>query len=302
LDNCAASPLLWKRQDRLVFTVWCGSVHLTTRSELLVFDPGARRFVGRREIGPGSLEGVLTAHGSAALLTPPPLGPSSAGNLREERLGPARLIRVGPSGRADEITLAIRMGSARGRTFNRWPAFAVDSSRRHVYVLGEDDGVVRVDAVTLQAEPARLRHAFAAQPQFASTPRPHLGTTNPARTLERQALWLGGGLLAVTGSDTWSSRGHDRSAPAGLKLVDTGHWSVRLLNPLISTVTRAPGGFLATGPGAGVVAYDRKGHVRWRRFAHKFVWVVRVSGHRARVAVGDNENGSSREAVIDLPR
>lgn len=244
----------------------------------------------------------MTAHDEAVLVTPPPLGPSFAGNPREERLGPARLIRVHPSGRADEITLPIRMGSARGRTFNRWPAFAVDGSRRYVYVLGEDDGIVRIDAVTLQAEPARLRHAFDAQPQLASAPRPHMGTTNPARTLERHALWLGEGLLAVTGSDTWSPRGYDRSAPAGLKLVDTGRWTVRSLNPLISTVTREPGGFLATGPGAGLVAYDRKGHVRGRWFARKFVWVVRVSGHRAQVAVGDSENGSSREAVIDLPR
>src|SRR6266571_6406608 len=96
-DDCYPEPLLWKRQNRLILGVWCGSAHVSTRSELLVLDLERHRFVGRREIGSGWSK---TADDQVILLGSPPLGrrivPGTA--IREELLGPARLVRVRADG------------------------------------------------------------------------------------------------------------------------------------------------------------------------------------------------------------
>jgi hypothetical protein len=232
-SSCAEVPILWRRQDRLVFRLWCGDVHSSARSELLVFDPVRKRFVGRREIGSGASK--RTRYG-AVLLTDPPLGRRLAGGVREEFLGPARLLRVHTHGRVDEVRLPIRAGSARFRAINRWPAFVVDPPGRYAYVIGEGDGCARVDLRTLRVEWHRLPHAFDAQPQLASKPRQHTGTIPPSRDVRREAVWRGGGKIAVTGDDTWTSNDFDRTAPAGLKILDIRTWTVRLVDPRVFTL------------------------------------------------------------------
>jgi hypothetical protein len=129
-----------------------------------------------------------------------------------------------------EIRLPIAAGSTASRTYNRWPAFAVDGRSRYAYVIGEGEGCARVDLRTLHVDWHPLPHAFDAQPQLASAPQPHMGTANPSRDVWREAKWLGGGRLAVTGSDTWTSHGFDRTAPAGLKILDVRRWTVRTLD------------------------------------------------------------------------
>jgi len=136
----------------------------------------------------------------------------------------------------DEIRLPIRAGSARSRTYNRWPAFAVDGDSRYAYVIGEGEGCARVDIRTLRVAWHRLPHAFDAQPQFASAPQRHMGTANPSRDIRREAVWLGGGKIAVTGDDTWTSNSFDRTAPAGLKILDVRRWTVRTVDPRVSTM------------------------------------------------------------------
>jgi hypothetical protein len=232
-SSCVEVPILWQRQDRLIFRVWCGSVHATSRSELLVFDPIRKRLVGRREIG--SAASKRTSN-SAVLLANPPLGRSVSTGLREEFLGPARLIRVRADGHVDEIRLPIHAGSARFRTFNRWPAFVVDRKGRYAYVIGEGEGCARVDLRTLRVEWHRLPHAFDAQPRLTSKPRRHTGTTNPSRDIRREAVWLGGGKIAVTGDDTWTSNDFDRTAPAGLKILNVRTWKVRMVDPRVFTM------------------------------------------------------------------
>lgn len=236
-ELCSATPILWARQDRLVSKLACGDAHTTTRSELLVLDVKRRRFVGRRQIG---LSEYRPTRRGVVLLTGPPLGrrivPGTA--IREERLGAARIVRVRPDGRADEIRLPILAGSRQSRTVNRWPAFVVEPRGRYAYVIGEGDGCARIDLRTLRVELHRLPHAFDAQPDLASPWERHMGTTNPSRDMRREGKWLGDGKIAITGDDTWTANYHDRTAPAGLKILDVQRWTVRTVNRHTFTLRR----------------------------------------------------------------
>jgi hypothetical protein len=285
-DGCDVEPVLWSRVDRVVLRMWCGSAHLTNRSDILVADPLARRFVGRRGIGI-LVGGLFRTHGSAILLGSPPLGPPVDG-IRDERLGRARLMVIRPSGTIDETRLPVRAGFADSRTFNRVPAFLVHG--RHAYVIGEGDGVARVDLRTLRIDWHRLPHAFDAQPALHDKPQPHMGTTNPSRDLDRQAVWLGNAKIAVTGSDTWSPLGYDRHAPAGLKILDVRRWTARTVDPHVSNVVLAGRRLLATGPGVGLAEYDPAGRLLFHAFDGKMLWVSSVRGHLVRVTDGRNND------------
>jgi hypothetical protein len=294
-ESCSGWPMLWRRQDRLIIGLWCGSAHVSTRSELLVLDPGRRRFVARRQIGFGP---SATAGALLVLVTSPPLGPHDVPGtaIREEREGPASLLRVHADGHVDETGLPLRAGSNDDRTFNRSIALVVDEKHRQAYVLGEGEGCARVDLHTLDVEWHRLPHAFDAQPGLASKPEPHRGTANPSRDLDRSAYWLGGGRVAVTGQDTWSPHGFDRTAPAGLKILDTRTWTVRGVNRLVSTLTLVRGRLIATGPRAGLTVYDLNGRLLLRRYPGKEVWFQGVVGKRIRVSIS-----GTGLATVDLP-
>jgi hypothetical protein len=89
---------------------------------------------------------------------------------------------------------------------------------------------------------------------------------------QRYARWVGDGLVAVSGYD-WSrtASGQVAAKAAGLRLVDTGAWTTRTLDPDTSAFSLAPGLVLAFGgswSGAthtytGVRAYALDGSLRW---------------------------------------
>jgi hypothetical protein len=305
-NGCFATPVLWKRQHRLILTLWCGDAHRSARSDLLVLDPERHRFVGRREIGLGSW---ASGRKLVVFVSSPPLGGRAVPGttIREELEGPARLLRVGADGRADEIRLPIRAGSARDRTLNRFPALVLDTKARYAYVIGEGQGCARIDLRTLRVEWHRLPHAFDAQPRLASKPHQHEGTANPSRDLDRRAVWLGNGKIAVTGEDTWSPHSFDRTAPAGLKILDTNTWRVRMIDPYVSIAEIVRRRLVATGPHAGLTVYDLGGRRLLRRFAGKQVWIGKTLGDRIEIFVqtvhveSNPKLDRSRKTIVDLP-
>jgi hypothetical protein len=116
----------------------------------------------------------------------------------------------------------------------------------------------------------------------------------------RQALWLGGGLLAVAGSDDHTFIGQHgevsmRTVPAGLSLVDTNAWTVRRIDESVSHVSRAGNLLLATGyswdsstqrQGAfGLAAYGLDGSKRFHVFSGTTLTQLRIYGDRAYVGV-----------------
>jgi hypothetical protein len=119
------------------------------------------------------------------------------------------------------------------------PGFAVDPQAEQAYVVGGDGTVADIDlasmAVSYPYHPRTLAH----------TEKILSGPT-------RQAIWLGNGLLAITGSNghAWLDAKHnyqETSTPAGLTILDTHTWTTRVIDSGTSTVTFANGLLLASG-------------------------------------------------------
>lgn len=118
----------------------------------------------------------------------------------------------------------------------------------------------------------------------------------------RSAGWLSGGLLAVSGADTDQSR----SRPAGLLIIDTRSWKIRVVDRGATGFVVADTLLLATGgtwdpstskpTGIGVAAYGFDGARRFRIFDGESVWLARVHGGHAYVG----SSGQDQLRIIDL--
>jgi hypothetical protein len=103
----------------------------------------------------------------------------------------------------------------------------------------------------------------------------------------RDALWLGRGLLAITGLDG--------TRPAGLTLVDTRRWSARKVDSRATAAAVAGGTLLATSvfdsrptAGSGLTGYSLRGRRRFHRYGDAPLGVVPVG---RRVLVADARGG-----------
>jgi hypothetical protein len=191
----------------------------------------------------------------------------------------------------------VHAGYANARTFNRTPALAVDPDGTRAVVVSEGEPAAEIDLQTLRVRYHAVAHGFDARPiRFASRPTPHMGTTNPSRDLEREACWAGGGRIAVTGYDTWTHRGYDRTLAAGFRLLDTRTWIVRTIDPRTRFVRCGARSVIAWGTGkTGLAVYTPGGRLRFRRFAGRTVWVHPIVTRRVRVDVG------RRHVTVALP-
>lgn len=130
----------------------------------------------------------------------------------------------------------------------------------------------------------------------------------------RHALWLGDGLVALTGNDEEIFRGagdavHLRDRPAGLRLVDTRAWSARTLDDRVDWVVSGGGLLFGTRyswdssvqkiSGIGVVAYDLQGTRRFQLDRPRLGFVALV--YRGRAYVGDSAQAHSPLTVVELP-
>lgn len=115
----------------------------------------------------------------------------------------------------------------------------------------------------------------------------------------RQALWLGQGRLAVTGWDSHASidasgRQTQFETPAGLKLIDTRRWSVRMLDRETSRIELAAGTLFGYGllfdsrtrklSGSGLTGYALDGSRQFHLYSDEPI--SRVQRIDERVLVG----------------
>jgi hypothetical protein len=120
-----------------------------------------------------------------------------------------------------------------------------------------------------------------------------------------QALWLGRGVLAVTGVRRMAS---GRLLPLGLWLTNTRSWRSRLVDPMVTGMAYSGSTVLGFQPffdqlGAGTTAIGLRGYslgglLRFRAFAGKPITVARVQGRYAYAA----GTGSSGTSVVDVGR
>lgn len=278
LGGGSIGALSWLDSNRLLALQEVGG----ERQRLLVLDPTKRRVVARRSLN-GSVQGLAVAGHRLALVLSP-----------ARKIGPARLAVVSATGAVRVVRLGqIRAGSKVLGTGSRLafetelPGLAVDSAARHAFVVAESR-VAEVDLARLTVSYHQLSRQTAAVAKEVSG-------------YEREAVWLGGGTLAVTGLHTT----RDRTQPAGLLAVDTRTWSVRTLNPDATSVELAGNLLLVSGErpdaagkaiGIGLVAYGLDGRERFQALDGRPAWLALAYGGRAYVGV----SGEDPLTIVDL--
>jgi hypothetical protein len=298
----AAAALAWVRSDRILAYV----DHCCTDPApyVLAIDPGARRVVARTRID-GSVVQITRGPDSLLLLVAEP-----------NRIGPSRLIVVDAQGSSRSAKLD---GISAGTTWpdqattepigaRLIPGLTVDPTGNRAFVIAPDGAAVEVDLASLAVSFHRLAAPRSLLDRVARWLTPVAeakGMTGPALT----ARWLGNGLVAVAGSDEnavmENGQLHLSAQPRGLRIVDTGGWSVRLLDPGADAFTVADGLLLATGSssserqtqsGMGVAVYGSDRTRRFQLLPGRAAWIGFVYRGRAYVSV----HSESALRIVDL--
>ena len=272
------------------------------RQQLVVVDLARRRFTARRPLE-GTIQRVGRTPRDLVLLLSP-----------AKDVGPARLVVADAQGELRSVTLepiqaGVKLISPEQHTVRmNIPGLAVDPDGGRVFVVGPHvTAEVDLDSLAVSYhEPHASTSLLARLRDWLEPPASAKGASGPVRT----ARWLGGGLLAVAGSDQELVGERNRIRAAGLSLLDTRDWSVHTIDRDASDVRVAGDVLLATGwswePSArepdaiGLVAYGLDGHRRWRRFGGQEAWIRHVFEGHAYVDVSDARSRSISVRAVDL--
>ena len=261
------------RRGSIAGTAWVGPRRLLTVSvtpgccgagNTIVsgVDADRRRVLWHRKLG-GSLQAGERLRRGVVLV----LGP------RGRRVGPSRIVLVGPHGGVRSASLpGIVSGSEpRGTVTHRWdPGLAVDHSSGRAFVVQARSPVAEVHLGSL---------AVSTHPLAATAADALAGPT-------RHALWLGSGLLVVTGTD-YAESGTQRAA--GLTLVDTHRWTSRMIDTRATDALVVSGTLLSSTfldgrrSGSGLRGFSLEGAPRFHRFGNAPIWGVQRMGRNALV-------------------
>ncbi len=271
----------------------------------------APHLLWRRRLG-GSLQAGARFQRSLVLV----LGPSG------RKLGPSRLVTVAPDGHVRSTRVAeIRSGVSRSGDYRSgrfvsdiWdPGLAVDPVGARAFVVQTGAPVADIDLRSLEVRYHNLSEPISLLGRLHDWLEPK-AEAKADEGPTRQALWLGDGMLAVTGFDGRAgidSRGGQAewATPAGLKLIDTRSWSVRTLDPDVSNAVLASGTLLAFGvlwdsrsqqmTGSGLSGYDPDGHRRFHLYGDDPIATVQPLGTRILVGGASGSRLFHRGAVLD---
>lgn len=273
--DCTGS-LTWLSPRRLLAVVQTAG-----HAAVVAVDPVARRVLRRESLPAGSWATGRTRDELVVLL----------GN--HGSFAPARLAVVDADGRVriatvDRITAgSIEEGEDdeyRSRAIQ--PGLAVDPDGRRAFLVPHEGPVAEVDLRTLAVSYHELgRRSVLTRLLSWLTPAAQ------AKVLEgpvREALWLGGGMIAVSGVDyssTTTASGEPQMAvaPAGVSLIDTRTWTTRVLDDEASGFAVGAGLVVAQGGrwdsgqeqgyGPGLRAFALDGRERWRLHPGEYRWL-----------------------------
>jgi hypothetical protein len=281
-EEPAVTSLAWPTERRILALVeWGAWSHA-----LVVIDPFERRIVSREAIE-GTLVALARTNDGLALLLAP-LG----------RIGPARLLLVDSAGDQRSIALAdVPAGvetidpqrSAQGLAI---PALAVDPAGARALVLPAAGPLAEVDLAS-----GRVRYHDVHEPvSLLGRLRNWLQPAAEAKTAEgpeRQAVWVGEHLVALSGRDTHqTAKGDEQTTPAGLALIDVRQWTKRILDKRASQFSFSAETLLAYGTtwtdatherGMGLTGYGLDGQERFHLFENEPIYFVETAGPYAYV-------------------
>jgi hypothetical protein len=227
---------------------------------LLLVDPLAGRVLSRRRLGPAMLTGVVAGDRLVLLRTP------------VEGIGPARLLVMDAGGGVRAVELGgVRVGTRQPPDWDRPGAYgvsrdaglAVDPAGGRAFVVAAGSTVAEVDLAGLGVTYRHLRQPASLLRRLAHWLVPPAEAKLAAGTW-RAACWLGGGSLAVWGTDArvtgdTPAEYESDTRPSGLKLVDTRTWTVRTLGPGGTGVRWQAGRLLAFGSTWDATAQRERG-------------------------------------------
>ena len=248
---------------------------------LLVIDVVERRVVVRRQLG-GAVTQLARSGRQLVMLLAPARAVGTARIAVADRRGVVRIARLG------RIPAGSKLLPGRGhRVHSRHPGLALDPAGRRAFVVDK--------SLVAEVEIGNLAVSYHALERKRSLLARLWNWLEPAASAklvtghDREASRLGGGLLAVSGSNT--ERG--RMQPAGLLAVDTRTWEVRTIDAGGTSFTLADDVLFAWGGrwdaaaqrtvGIGLHAYDLEGAERFHLFDGEYAWVDQVYGGRAYV-------------------
>jgi hypothetical protein len=286
----------WPPTNRLIALDVSSDAHRVGLTKVVVLDPERGEVIRELRVPWWAAVGRGTSRsGRVAVLL-----------VSWRHLVPPRLVVVGRDGRLQTVRLTrLRAGIGYARYERiRFPGFAVDPNGERAFVVNEGEPAAIVDLATLHVRYRKV--AGLAQPARAlAGPAKDTGTSNPRQGPARVAAWLGRGLIAISGYDSYVGQAErwlgDSKAPAGLQILDTGTWRARTVARHPSDFEWVSGRLLASARawdprtrrtrGDSLVAFDREGGLvfRIRRTAY---WQT----FNGRIYVGDR---SGRDLVLD---
>lgn len=292
--------LAWPTPDRLLAVV----AGRCCPPPLAVLEIDARRLaiVAERPLGEGSVLGAASTGDGLVLL----LG-------EHESISTARIAYVqGNAAPRSRVLEGVRAGWERPDprqhppvVRHRRPGLAADPDGTRAFVAESGGAVVEVALDTLASErhvPERRASLFRRVHDLLEPPASADGGLGDGQV--RQAVWLGGGLLAVTGHDERPGGAENEEEivveQAGLRVIDTGDWSVRLVDPEAPAVSPGLDGkvLVAASWQFGLALYEPGGSVRLRLRGLR-LGGVQVAGTHAYLGL-DQEYGPHGAAVVDL--
>ena len=242
-------------------------------TRLVVIDPVARRVLKRALLDPHFERWKTAGRELVALASP------------AEGIGPARVVLVDPNGALRAATLERIPAGGRAEGAEKDPTYtlaspglALDVAGRKAYVVGKARLLAEVDLDSLAVTYREL------SPSRAPAARQKVVTG-----WTRQATWLGGGRIAVAGTE------YDelRSTPAGLEVIDVRTGASRVVEARAGFAIAASGMVLAGGVqrdgataaerGMGIGAFSAAGDELWRALADEPVWWAQEAGGYAYV-------------------
>lgn len=265
------------------------------RQRVVALDLLKGRVAARRVLGGSVQQLVRTADELIMLLAPAKtIGPARIAVA--DRRGAVRFVRLERIFSGSKL-----LGTGSGhRVDARTPGFVVDREGRRAFIVAKDLGA-EVDLRTL----AVSYHVLKRPRSLLSRLWNWLEPTAAAKQVSgysRQAQWLGADRIAVSGGDTEQGQ----HQPAGLLVIDSSDWSVRMFDRGATGFEVVSDALLATGGGwdaatersigIGLAAYGFDGGKRFQLFDGEHAWVAQVYDNRAYVGI----SGQEPLRIVDL--
>lgn len=284
IDGGGIGALAWLAPGRLLAVQEISG----ERQRLLALDLGRRRVITRQALG-GSVQRLARTGQELVMLLAPARAIGVARIAVADRRGALRFVRLGQIFAGAKV---LATGSDH-RVDSQLPGLAVDPEDHRAFVVAKSLAA-EIDLRSL----AVSYHSLERKPSFFSRLWNWLEPAAAAKQVSgyvREARWLGGDLLAVSGADTEQSQ----MQPAGLLVADTRGWSVRMIDRNAMSFEVAGDALLAMGgswdaaagrtTGIGLVAYGLDGAKRFGLFDGQLAWLAQVYGGRAYVGISGHE-------------